>query len=134
MAQKPFGASGAHDVTDESRDFCPGLELGRNCEVARLVGMGDQPEPRTPIKDKNHTNWPSFVAWPFAFLVLYFLSSGPLLILMEKQHIARGQLFKAFMAPLNWAYNETPLRKPIGMYLNFWIEAYDKNGEIMIAP
>jgi hypothetical protein len=84
------------------------------------------------IEDKQHINWRSFILWPSVILVLYFLSSGPVLMLMEKRRIAPSHLFDIFFTPLDWAYTETPLRKPIGMYLHLWTEAYDKNGEIRI--
>jgi len=40
-------------------------------------------------------------------------------------------------APWTWAYNNTPLHKPFGMYLHLWCrDIYDRNGEsfVIVGP
>ena len=42
----------------------------------------------------------------------------------------RNGFLGKFYAPLYWAYNETPLHKPLGMYMHLWVPiAFKKNGE-----
>jgi hypothetical protein len=95
--------------------------------------MDEQPETTIPTEAKRSVNWWSLVLWPFMILVLYVLSSGPVLMLMEKRRIAPdNRFFEVFYTPLDWAYTETPLRKPLGIYLHLWTDVYDKNGEIRI--
>ena len=68
-------------------------------------------------------------------LILYFLSLGPVLMMNPKAFISPKYDFvsKAY-TPWFWTYNETPLQKPLGMYLHFCVPmCFDKNGNELPA-
>src|ERR1700722_5006984 len=94
--------------------------------------MNKQVGTTTPIKESRSFNWRGVLFWPFLILLLYALSSGPVLMLMEKRHLAGNQFLNSFYMPLDWAYQKTFFHKPLGMYLHLWTDVYDKNGEIVI--
>ena len=93
--------------------------------------MAEQPATITPDEDKHSINWGALILWPFVILILYVLSSGPFSMMMDKSASSRSnQIARKFYAPLGWAYDETPLHKPLGMYMHLWApEFFDKNGE-----
>jgi len=97
--------------------------------------MVEEPETTTTVKEKHSINWGAIILWPIVILLLYVLSLGPVMMMMEKGHIsARNVLFR-FYEPLRWAYEDTPLRKPLGMYLHIWAPHYfDKNGNNLYSP
>jgi hypothetical protein len=92
--------------------------------------MDEQPEATVPAGEKHSSFLPGFIIWPFVILLLYIFSSGPVALLEDKGRVSRGNVFlRQFYAPWRWAYNDTPLRRPLGMYLHFWIpNHFDKNG------
>lgn len=97
--------------------------------------MDAQPDPTTPGEEKDSFNWRVFILWPFVLLLLYILSIGPVAVLF-----ARGKLspaiedkIKVLYFSLLWAYYETPLHKPLGIYFHLWDpKDFDKNGEEII--
>jgi hypothetical protein len=88
-------------------------------------------ETTTPKEAKHSINWGALILWPIVILILYVLSSGPVSMIMEKSASSRSnQLARKFYAPLGWAYDNTPLHKPLGMYAHLWApEFFDKNGD-----
>jgi hypothetical protein len=99
--------------------------------------------PTTAGVGKHSIYW-GFIVWPVAILLLYVLSFGPvmrfgslMLLTVTRNNKScfytsprRDGFLARFYAPLGWAYNETPLHKPLGMYMHLWIPgAFDKNGE-----
>jgi hypothetical protein len=92
-------------------------------------------ETTTPIEEKHSINW-GFVVWPFAVLLMYVLSNGPMMMMMEKEHISVDHRFvKMFYWPCGWAYFQTPLHKPLGMYMHLWVpNAFDKHGNLIRLP
>ncbi|HZQ45766.1 MAG TPA: hypothetical protein VFC07_02040 [Verrucomicrobiae bacterium] len=89
-------------------------------------------ETTTTAKEKQSIPWMSFVVWPFVILVLYALSVGPIMLVMDKGTISfgAGAFLKKFYGPLEWAYDKTPLHKPLGLYLHLWEPKwFDKKGE-----
>lgn len=82
----------------------------------------------TPSEDKHSFNW-GWIAWPLVVLFLYGLSSGPYVMMVERQihndnsWLLKGRVDKianTFYAPLGWVYESTFLHKPVGMYLHLW--------------
>jgi hypothetical protein len=60
----------------------------------------------------------------FGLPLLYFLSTGPVVLLLEKtngfgSHVP-SDFVLAFYAPIVWLYENTFLRTPIELYLNLW--------------
>jgi hypothetical protein len=84
-----------------------------------------------PTEEKKSINWSAFILWPFLVGILYVLSSGPVVMVARQRGINRvaPSLIK-FYEPIEWAYEKTPLRKPLGMYAHLWApESFDKNGD-----
>jgi hypothetical protein len=92
--------------------------------------MDEQPATTTPKDEKHSINWGALILWPFVVLIIYVLSSGPVSVIMDKRTSSRSnQLVRRFYKPLSWAYNKTPLHKPLGMYAHLWEpKFFDKNG------
>jgi hypothetical protein len=109
-------------------------------------------------EEKHSIRRTGFIVWPFVFLILYALSAGPVVIMGKKGLISHNNKFiwtytpseqmlclveqdlglpqpspgplRKFYRPLEWAYNNTPLHRPLTMYFHLWDpEDFDKNGE-----
>jgi hypothetical protein len=105
--------------------------------------MDEQPAIAAPGEDKHSINWGAFIFWPFVILILYVLTFGPVMrfgsVLMVVVARNKGSIYisdprnrfsEKFYAPLGWAYNKTPLHKPLGMYMHLWLpRCFDKNGD-----
>src|SRR5258706_12105220 len=62
--------------------------------------------------------------WTGVIVLLYILSWGPF-VMMEQKGVLRStpalhRLGEILYSPLAWAYANTPLRKPLRMYLHLW--------------
>jgi hypothetical protein len=74
-----------------------------------------------------------WAVWIPGVLLVYVLSLGPFYLACKK--LGRWgsderRFFSTFYSPVFWAYNHTPLRKPLGMYFHvLWPEGFDKDGE-----
>jgi hypothetical protein len=85
----------------------------------------------TSTQDKKAVSWSSVFLWPSVILVVYVLSIGPIMMLVGKGVIAYNKGVADFYSPLEYAYGQTPLHKPLGIYLHLWRpERFDKNGDI----
>jgi hypothetical protein len=78
----------------------------------------------------------AWLCWVGVILVLYVLSIGPAMVITDKGNISNGhpaaRFFGIFYAPVEWAYSETLLHKPIGMYYHLWVPAViDGQGNII---
>ncbi len=76
------------------------------------------------------------ICWAAGILVLYILSTGPLVLLKDRIMIRDGsaldQLLEFFYWPVEWAADNTPLEKPLGLYWHFWApRLYDSKGNII---
>jgi hypothetical protein len=93
--------------------------------------MGKSAETTAPNEEKHSIPWTGIIAWPFVILILYALSIGPVMMMVDKKSIPprTDQILEKFYAPLDWAYSETLLHKPIGIYLHLWSKRFDKNGD-----
>jgi hypothetical protein len=94
--------------------------------------MEASPEPTPPAGTKRSFFWTYFVLMPVVVLILYMLSIGPVAMMSKKGSIwPKSQFVRNLYIPLGWAYNETPLHKPLGMYMHLWLpERYEKNGDL----
>lgn len=93
--------------------------------------MDAQPETTTPGEEKHSLNWRAFFLWPSLILLLYVLSFGPFMLLYSYNEVSPyNKIMWNFYRPVTWAYDETPLHKPLGMYLHIWMpKVFDKNGD-----
>ena len=93
--------------------------------------MEAPPEPTPPVGTKRSSGWWVFIVWPLVILVLYALSFGPVVMMVQKGIIRRHyQRVYVLYEPVMWAYEETPLQKPLGMYFHLWApELFDKHGD-----
>jgi hypothetical protein len=85
-------------------------------------------ETTTPTRAKNSIIRRALIFWPFVSLLLYVLSYGPVLKYLDGQGMVEGFASK-FYYPVYWAYSDTPLHKPLGMYFHLWDDHYDGNGD-----
>jgi hypothetical protein len=83
---------------------------------------------RSPARSLRHGY--VFLFWGAMLVVVYFLSLGPTLWYYDKSPTSKaGKLLDTVYGPLGWCYEETPLRKPIGMYLSLWSKRFGRDGE-----
>lgn len=93
--------------------------------------MGKTVESNTATEEKGSHSWMGYIVWPSVIVIVYFLSFGPVLMMLEEGRIAHdNRLVWNFYWPLTWAFYHTSLRKPMGMYFHLWSERFDKNGEV----
>ena len=98
----------------------------------RFVVVGMQPEIMTPAEPVKSFNWQAFILWPLAMALLYVLSAGPVVLAVRKGKLPRqaGEIIQVIYRPVAWLYEETPLHKPLGMYLHLWCpDGFDKYGD-----
>jgi hypothetical protein len=102
-----------------------------------------QPAPETD--EKKSRGLGSYVLWAFVAVMVYVLSSGPVMRLCgERTTLRRGNYaavvytsrgyppWTRIYTPLDAAYNETVLRRPLGMHWHLWCPGtYDANGEVV---
>jgi hypothetical protein len=90
------------------------------------------PAETTAERKEGRGVW-TYVYWVGGILVLYVLSWGPYAMMQEKVWKGRsswGYSVGYLYQPLNRAYVETPLHKPLGLYLHLWCpSSFDKHGE-----
>ncbi len=67
--------------------------------------IDEQPETTPPIDEKHFTFFPGFIVWPFVILLLYVLSTGPVLAMAGRGRIPYGFVRK-FYGALTWTYLE----------------------------
>jgi len=100
--------------------------------------MAASTETTTPAADKRSFGPSIFLLWFFVILLFYSLSAGPALMMADKylkiNHgvIRHEDVYLWFYGPLMWAYEKTPLHKPLGKYLHLWSEDFNKDGEYVI--
>lgn len=73
--------------------------------------------------------------WLGAILITYVLSSGPAMLMLEKGMINYNSRSVAglYFVPFRWAYEDTPLKRPLGMYWHLWApQMWDRQGEFQL--
>jgi|SRR5580698_330124 hypothetical protein len=93
--------------------------------------MGGQTETTTPIEEKHSFNWRAFILWPFLIVLLYVLSFGPVVRMLNKTPFKPpNRLAESFYWPVELTYHNTFLHRPLGMYFHLWDPGmYDENGD-----
>jgi len=98
----------------------------RRWEFNRNVAETVQPAPETDEKKSRALG--SYVVWTFVAVMVYVLSSGPVMLLTSKR-VVTTRAFNLVYKPVGWAYDRTPFHKPLGLYLDLWCpKVIDKNG------
>jgi hypothetical protein len=93
--------------------------------------MDDEAEDTPSISSK--TSGYGWLWWVGLALVLYILSTGPFLMMVDKNIIRPGSAAEQVMvivyAPVEWVSQDTPLEKPLGIYWHLWApKLYDSKG------
>jgi hypothetical protein len=76
------------------------------------------------------------LCWFAAIVALYVLSIGPVMKITDKMNISNphpaARIFASFYKPLEWAYANTFLHTPLGLYYHLWIPSViDNKGNII---
>lgn len=87
-----------------------------------------------PEKSSQGLVW-VWLCWLAAIAVLYVLSSGPVVMVVNRTRIPPASPAYQFSMIVYWplarAYMGTPLHKPIGLYWHLWApDWYKSNGDI----
>jgi hypothetical protein len=88
----------------------------------------------TTAEAKRSGGFAHYLGWAFMMVVLYVLSFGPVFLMMVNRKVtpAWGGALYVVCVPWTWAYEKTPLHKPIGMYMHLWCpRTFDKKGDII---
>jgi hypothetical protein len=75
-----------------------------------------------PERDSRGAVW-VWLCWLGAIVLLYVLSTGPVIMMASKVVIRQGPVIRVLIVvywPVVWAYEETPLHRPIGIYWHLW--------------
>src|SRR5689334_3843887 len=93
----------------------------------------------TTEEGKRSRNLSVYLLFGCGILMLYALSFGPVQLIKSKGMYspATKKFINHLYSPLAWAYNNSVLHKPLGMYLHVWCpDIYDRNGEsfVIIGP
>lgn len=85
----------------------------------------------TEAEDKQSSGLGAFLVWPLAVLIVYLLCIGPFVMLVDRQVVSGKMeaMLEVIYAPVEWAYDNTPLHKPIGMYLHLWSKRFNAKGD-----
>src|SRR5258706_13001920 len=79
-----------------------------------------QEHPETTERKEGRSLW-TYAYWVGGILGLYVLSAGPAAKMGQTRvwsyHPASPY---SFYSPFGWVYRNTPLRRPLGMYLHLW--------------
>lgn len=97
----------------------------------RVEPLMEEPA-ETREETRRSRGFGSYVFWTVMVLVLYVLSWGPF-VMMERKGIWERPpvLLEGFYFPIYWAYSETVLHKPVGMYLRLWCpQGFTTNGDV----
>ena len=87
-----------------------------------------QPAPETD--EKKSRGLGSYVFWGFVVVMVYVLSSGPMIGLYESKRVPGNAVI--VYRPLGEIYKHTFLHKPIGMYWHLWCPAmFDPQGRFV---
>jgi hypothetical protein len=87
------------------------------------------PAEETKAEEKHSRGFMSYVGWAGVIVLLYFLSFGPVFLIIFKTSFPSYYLDVLYQ-PWIWVYEETPLHKPLGIYMHLWSPDYfDKNGD-----
>jgi hypothetical protein len=89
-----------------------------------------KPVPETD--EKKSRGLGSYVVWAFVAVMVYVLSSGPVMSWAYYKELTSKatNIIGIIYFPLAWAYESPLLHKPLGLYWHMWCPEYiDKNGD-----
>jgi hypothetical protein len=93
--------------------------------------MSRKSTPEAP--DRKSFSLTSWILWSFVALMCYVLSTGPLMRMADskyfEEHAAFGDFVEKAYFPVEWAYEETLLHRPLGMYFHLWSSRFDAKGD-----
>ena len=82
----------------------------------------------TASEEKSARSYWGLVYWPVAFVVLYVLSTGPVMLAVTKGWASKKTIVA--YAPLEGIIQNTWLERPMHIYLHFWVPGmYDIHGD-----
>jgi hypothetical protein len=82
------------------------------------------------IDQKKSGGLGSYVLWAFVVIMVYVLSSGPMMLLGAKQTSFPPAIRSTYM-PSFWMYQWSPFWKPFGIYWHLWCPGiYNGAGEL----
>jgi hypothetical protein len=69
-----------------------------------------------------------WLSWVLAAVGFYIFSLGPISRLAYSETLLAtfrsDKAFDIYFAPALWAYDNTPLHRPIGMYMSLWLPGF----------
>jgi|ERR1043166_1407354 hypothetical protein len=87
--------------------------------------MAETAQPTPETDEKKSRGLGSYVLRAFVAVMVYVLSSGPVLRFMvycpRPRRDTVSYCYKIVYRPLDWAYAKTPLSWPLGMYWHMWV-------------
>jgi hypothetical protein len=95
--------------------------------------MDLRPKETISKEAKRPFNWWSFAFWPFVIVLLYVLSSGPVVMMYHRKIISDdNRLVWTIYDPLFQAADHTSLGKVLGLYLHLWdSKDFGKDGRMI---
>lgn len=69
--------------------------------------------------DRGRSRYVWILGAVLGLLVLYVLSLGPAVAIVRRTGMG-VDVATVVYAPLEWLYENTPLREPLGAYVEFW--------------
>src|SRR5947207_1226423 len=98
----------------------PGVESGQMPETAQLTPETDE---------KKSRGLGSYALWAVVVVMVYVLSSRPMSMFAARSDREISIITVTYL-PLSWAYLDTPLHKPLGLYWHLWSPTrFDRQGE-----
>ena len=76
------------------------------------------------MKSEEQRSWAGTAAlWVLLLPIVYVLSVGPVFAIAERFRLRAEPLLLVY-APVTWLHRNTPLKRPIEMYVDWWIAPY----------
>jgi hypothetical protein len=86
-------------------------------------------EPTQPAEPSRARWFSHYIAWGFVAAVVYVLSSGPALLMSISGRL-KEKVWIVYW-PIDRAYFQTPLHKPVGIYWHLWCpKLFDSKGNL----
>jgi hypothetical protein len=88
-------------------------------------------EPAETREETKHSrSFGSYALWAGVIILLYGLGLGFSVRMVGKGGWQAPTWIVSLYSPVNWAYNNTLLHKPLGLYLHLWCpQHFDTKGE-----
>jgi hypothetical protein len=95
--------------------------------------MSEQLEAKTAAKAKKSFDWRMFILLPILLVVLYVMSAGPFVRLVDKGYISgHNRFYGVFYYPFDQTYKLPLFHKPLGRYLRLWApRRFDRDGNLV---